>query len=236
MRHTVRLSSAFGLLAALIALHPAISHANCPPLGANQVCYDQPAVDQQTTDTGYTFPAGSHVRIEANGCEQTGGSGETWKRYVNPDPPDGSSEFHGRVGIYAVSPGGPTTLANTRILSIDASTYYRVTTPSYLQVGFEDDDYTDNNYDSHDDGNGQCAWNTTGSPVSGTFYSTWGYGGPAYILMTIVPNAAPVPTANQPATYVSGLVSLGGSATDADADTLTYHVLVDGNDVSGARK
>jgi hypothetical protein len=234
MRFTVRLSSALGLLAALVALHPAISQANCPPLSLNQVCYDEPAVDQQTTNTGYTFPAGSHVRIQADGCEQTGGSGETWKRYVNPDPSNGNTEFHGRVGIYS-STGGPTTLGNTRILSIDQSAYHRVTTPSYLQVGFEDDDYTDNNYDSHDDGGGQCAWNTTGSPVSGTFYGTWGYGGPAYILLTVVPNAAPVPSANQPAAYVSGLVSLGGGATDADADTLTYDFLVDGNDVSGSR-
>jgi hypothetical protein len=222
MRNAVRLTSALGLLTVLLAIQPAVGRADCPQTGTNQICYDRPAVDKAVTDTGYTFPAGSHVTIQANGCEQTGGSGDTWKRYVNPDPPNGSS-FYGLAGIYPTTHGGPTTLGLTRISSIQGHVY-RPTTQSYLQVGFKDDDYDDNGYDSHDDGdNGQCAPG-----------GSWGYGGPAYILLTITPNAAPSVTATQPAAYVSGLTTFTGSGSDADGDTPTYHFLVDGGEVSGA--
>ena len=63
MRHVVRLSIALGLLTGLLALHPAVGRADCPPLGANQICLDRPAVDQHVTNTTRTFPAGSHVKI-----------------------------------------------------------------------------------------------------------------------------------------------------------------------------
>jgi hypothetical protein len=229
-----RLIAALGLLTALLAIHPAASRANCPPVGINQTCFDRPTVNQAVTNTGFTFPAGSHVSIQANGCEQTGGSGDTWKRYVNPDPPNGNSQYHGRVGILS-SVGGPTTLANSRILDIVQGAFFRVTTSSFLQVGFEDDGFGDNNYDSHDNGNNnQCAWNTTGFPVPGTFYGPFGYGGPAYILLTVNPNAVPVPAANKPAQFVAGLTTLSGSATDGDGDGLTLRFLVDGTDVSGS--
>ncbi len=233
MGTAARLSSVLALLTILLAIHPAVGRANCPSLGANQQCYDEPAVGQSRTNTGYTFPAGSHVKIEANGCEQTGGSGDTWKRYVNPDPwTTNPSEFYGLAGIYS-SVGGATTLPTTRINSIQGA-FYRVTTQSYLQVGFQDDDYSDNGYNDHDDGNGQCSWTTTGNPVPGTFYGAYGYGGPAYILLTVNPNAAPTVTADQPAAYVSGLTTLRATGADADGDTLTYHFLVDGQDASGA--
>jgi hypothetical protein len=233
MRLATRLSSALGLFTLLLALHPAAGRANCPPVGANQVCYDQPAINGSFTNTGYTFPAGSHVRIQANGCEQTGGSGDTWKRYVNPDPWGNATQYHGLAGIYPIAAGGPATLPLTRISGIQGA-YYRVTRASYLRVGFEDTDYDDNNYNDHDDGDGQCAWDTTGSPVPGKFYNAdWGYSGPAYILLTVNPNAAPGVTASQPASYVSGVTSFSGTAGDSDGDALTYRFLVDGHDVSG---
>src|SRR5262249_21879466 len=85
------------------------------------------------------------------------------------------------------------------------------------------------------DGNGQCAWDFTG-PITGDAYynSAFGYSGPAYILLTVDPNAAPVPTAGQPHAYVSGTTTLTGSASDADADPLTYQFLIDGHAVPGA--
>src|SRR4051812_47077206 len=69
----------------LLVLLPSVSSANCPAPGANQRCLDQPPVNAASTpETGFAFPAGSTVRFQADGCEQTGGSGATWKRYVNP--------------------------------------------------------------------------------------------------------------------------------------------------------
>jgi hypothetical protein len=234
MRHAARLSTALGLLTVLLAIHPAVGRANCPqPLGANQVCVDEPPVNQATTDLKQTtFPAGSHVSIQANGCEQTGGSGDTWKRYVNPDPWSDPNNYHGEAGIYP-SAGGSPTLSLTRIRNINAGTIYRVTSPSYLRVGFEDSDYTDNNYNDHDDGDGQCSWTTTGNPVPGTFYGSYGYGGPAYILLTVTPNAVPTASVEQPAVNVSGTTTFQGSGSDGD-DNPAYQWLIDGQVVPGA--
>ena len=129
----------------LLALLPSVSSANCPAPGTNQRCLDQPPVNAaSTSEPGFSFPAGSTVRFQADGCEQTGGSGATWKRYVNPDPPNGVNQYHGKVGIVS-NVGGPVTLALTRLLDIQNSSF-RPATASFLQVGFEDDGYGDNNY------------------------------------------------------------------------------------------
>jgi hypothetical protein len=114
--------SLFTALTVLVAL-PAASSANCPALGTNQRCLDQPPVNAASTDErGFTFPVGSTVRIQADGCEQTGGSGATWKRYVNPDPPGGVNQYHGRAAIVP-SGSGPVTLSMSRILDIQNASF-----------------------------------------------------------------------------------------------------------------
>jgi hypothetical protein len=211
----------------LLAALPSVSSANCPAPGANQRCLDQPPVNAASTnEPGFGFPAGSTVRFQADGCEQTGGSGATWKRYVNPDPPNGVNQYHGKVGIVS-SVGGPVTLALTRLLDIQNASF-RPTTASFLQVGFEDDGYGDNSYSSHDNGtNNQCAWSSSG-PL-GTFYGPFGYGGPAYIMMTTTPDQPPSVTAAQPPAFVTGPTNFSvPSSSDPEGDARTYTYLVDG--------
>jgi hypothetical protein len=43
---------------------------NCAAVGTNQICYGRPAVNQHSTDaTTYKFPAGSHMRTQADGWD-----------------------------------------------------------------------------------------------------------------------------------------------------------------------
>ena len=50
---------------------------------------DEPNVKQKVTPyPQIKFRPGDKVTIQASGCVQTGGTGNTWKRYVNPSGPD----------------------------------------------------------------------------------------------------------------------------------------------------
>lgn len=138
-------------------------------------------------ETGYpnvVFTPGDYVNIQADGCVQAGGGGPTWRRYVNPDfdiDPH-RALFHGLVRI-------PETKETSSLVEIRTVTnrYLHVVedgvTPLadvYLRLGYEDTDYSDNGYYSHDDGpNGQCAAN----PAT--------YGGPAFAVITIYRGVAP---------------------------------------------
>jgi C1A family cysteine protease len=109
------------------------------------------------------FKSGDIIELTAGGCVQTGGSGDTWKRYVNPSGDDAGSLYFGTVGIAGVT-DGQVALRNT------GGTYdrahrdvYKVRFPTpfpdgvsedrrYLVLGYVDDDYGDNGYRDHDDG------------------------------------------------------------------------------------
>ena len=49
--------------------------------------------------TDIKFQPGDGVTIEAGGCVQTGGSGKTWKSYVNPLGPDSDKYYSGTIWI-----------------------------------------------------------------------------------------------------------------------------------------
>jgi hypothetical protein len=130
----------------------------CTQNGPNQtVCrIDEPNVKQRLTDyRQVTFHAGDVVTVAAGGCVQTGGSGATWKRYVNPSGPNSNRLYWGTISI----PG-----ATTGTVRISDVTGHQLTVApgvpdsnAYLRLGYLDDDYGDNGYWGHDDGTeNQC--------------------------------------------------------------------------------
>lgn len=93
------------------------------------------------------------LSIEADGCVQTGGTGATWKRYLDPDARTGSSpavRYYGTIQI----PGQPV----RRIVDVQRLISALPVADGPLGLGYEDDGYSDNGYYSHDSGTGgQCA-------------------------------------------------------------------------------
>jgi hypothetical protein len=128
---------------------------------------DQPNVKQHVTPyPQIRFKPGDHIVIQAGGCVQTGGVGQTWKLYVHPTGPDADRLYHGLIWIPGVI-GGPAATGvppNPQRISAYIGAPQAVTVPSgtnvqelYLRLGYEDDGYGDNGYYSHDDGTqNQC--------------------------------------------------------------------------------
>lgn len=107
------------------------------------------------------YPSDS-IFIRAEGCVQTGGSGRTWKRYVNPSGSDSDRLYHGQIQI----PGVIESLTFLSDLIGNGSWSRRFivssgnTFPGFIAIGYTDDDYDDNGYYSHDDGTeNQCREN-----------------------------------------------------------------------------
>lgn len=120
-----------------------------------------PNVKQKQTDyPQIKFLPGDSISIDAGGCVQTGGSGATWKRYVNPSGPKSDHLYHGLISIPGVTNG------LVRIQSFGLNIVHQIPTslPAgislaelYLRLGYEDDGYGDNGYYRHDSGTGdQC--------------------------------------------------------------------------------
>jgi hypothetical protein len=133
-------------------------------------CYvEQPDVRHPETNyPGIVFAPKDVVYVEADGCVQSGGRGATWHRYVNPIGPNAGQLYHGLIRI----PTGTPNSALVRIASVidkpitvsgagaDPSTLF-------LHLGFEDDDYSDNGYNDHDDGpDDQCTYANDGYPAA----------------------------------------------------------------------
>jgi hypothetical protein len=123
---------------------------------------DEPEVTERITEyPQIRFKPGDKVAISAGGCVQTGGHGKTWKRYFNPQGPNSNRLYHGLIWIPGVigAANFRTQPDPLRIMDVNQS----FTVPSgknidtYLRLGYEDDDYSDNGYWGHDDGTGdQC--------------------------------------------------------------------------------
>jgi hypothetical protein len=115
---------------------------------------NQPNVRQrETVLPNVVFVPGDRVRVSASGCVQTGGSGQTWKRYVNPSGKNSDRFYHGLVRIPTATPG----MGLVRIRDVTGQTLVvsGVGLPPselVLRLGYEDDNYDDNGYDKHDDG------------------------------------------------------------------------------------
>ncbi len=117
---------------------------------------DEPKVNRRLTAyPEITFRPGDRVTVTAGGCVQTGGSGATWKRYVNPSGPNSDRLYHGLIEL----PGVHSDLVRIAgVLSTPMSIPSTVDPHNaILKIGYEDDDYGDNGYWGHDDGTeNQC--------------------------------------------------------------------------------
>jgi hypothetical protein len=153
---------------------------------------DRPNVKQHLTPyRQITFRPGDRITIQADGCVQTGGTGDTWKRYVNPSGSNTGSYYHGLIQI----PGATAGLVRFLQISHPVNGQNKAweatlvipqnfATPAdlYLRLGYEDDGYGDNGYYSHDNGNNdQCK---TGSTTDG---------GPAFLTIAIQHGAVTQP-------------------------------------------
>src|SRR5215467_14125412 len=122
-----------------------------PTPGTDVIRIDRPNVKQRSTEyRGITLRPGDTVTVEAGGCVQTGGTGRTWKRYVNPSGANSDRLYHGLIWI----PGATSGLVRVqgvigRPLKISPGT---AAAQSFLRLGYEDDKYSDNGYWGHDDG------------------------------------------------------------------------------------
>ena len=123
---------------------------------------DQPIVTQSVTQyPTIVFHPGDTVTVNAGGCVQTGGSGKTWKRYVDPSGPNSDHLYFGEIMI----PGA--TLQMVRISTVIGKT---LTIPAnvdlpgqlFLKLGYVDDNYGDNGYWGHDDGTENQCYGTAG--------------------------------------------------------------------------
>jgi hypothetical protein len=129
---------------------------------------DQPNVTQHETEyPNVQFAPGDVVQVHADGCVQTGGHGNTWKRYVNPSGDNSDHLYHGLIRI----PTGTQDSALVRINTV-MNRNIEVTgtgvplTQLDLHLGYEDDGYSDNGYYSHDDGTeDQCKDPVLGGPA-----------------------------------------------------------------------
>lgn len=144
----------------------------------------EPPVDKhETVVPSVLFAPGDVVDVTADGCVQTGGWGDTWKRYVNPSGPDSNRLYHGLIRI----PTGTKDSALVRINTV-IGTHLQVTGQGVpvdqlvLHLGYEDDGYSDNGYYAHDDGTeDQCK----NDPTHGKD------GGPAHVAITIYRSVPP---------------------------------------------
>jgi hypothetical protein len=115
---------------------------------------------------GVPLRAGDRFLMYACGCVQTGGTGLTWKSYFDPKGKESDHLYSGTFGIFydnQVPPPGfwQHPINMVRIKKQVTSQGPGLTIPpgrtAYLVLGYEDDDYHDNGYWGHDDGNyNQC--------------------------------------------------------------------------------
>jgi hypothetical protein len=109
------------------------------------------------------FHPGDQITVHAGGCVQTGGIGRTWKSYTNPLGANSPPYYYGTIYIPAVIPpvdnnyqhiGGH---LNVPLRVPDVLPPLIKEDELFLNLGYEDDNYSDNGYDKHDDGNyDQC--------------------------------------------------------------------------------
>lgn len=140
------------------------------------------AVPKTTYESVIRFAPGDIVDVRANGCVQTGGHGNTWKRYVNPADDEGG-KYHGLMQIPTAYPAGSGLIPIENFIGRLQTVRGDPNVPVeqlFLTLGYTDSDYSDNSYDSPDDGTrDQCK---TQGAQDGT---------PAHVTITIYRGVAP---------------------------------------------
>lgn len=113
-----------------------------------------------------TIKPGDRIRIAAAGCVQIGGMGNTWKLYTDPSGDNSDRLYSGLLNIPGVTPtanGQPERIGLIMAQQpahgwqVPASLGPDAAKSLILQLGYQDDGYSDNGYYSHDNGdNDQC--------------------------------------------------------------------------------
>ncbi len=171
----MNLAATLFLLAALCSAEDFdIVTRSTPQPGVDQIRIDRPDPTKRSTDyPQITFQPDDGVTISAGGCVQSGGTGPTWHRYVDPSGGDADKLYHGLITI----PFATGSLERIQKYQ-NQQVHIAANAPPgslQLQLGFEDDDYSGNGYWGHDDGpNNQCQ-----GPD----------GGPAWVVLTVVHKA-----------------------------------------------
>jgi len=143
-----------------------ITNLPAPP-GTDIIRIDRPNPTQRLTEyRSILLLAGDLVTVHGEGCVQTGGSGKTWKRYVNPSGANTDHLYHGLVWI----PGATSSLVRVEGVQDKPLNVTGGLSPDqmFLRLGYEDDDYGDNSYNDHDDGTEDQCRGTGGGPASVT--------------------------------------------------------------------
>ena len=146
--------------------------------GKFQCTIDEPNVRQrETVYSNVVFAPGDILDVKADGCVQTGGAGATWKRYVNPSGPNSGALYHGLIRI-------PTGTRNSELVAINTVMGKRLVVTGagvpasqlVLHLGYQDDDYSDNGYNDHDDGTEDQCKSDAARGIDG---------GPAHVTVTV---------------------------------------------------
>ena len=100
------------------------------------------------------FQKDDEIYVTAGGCNQTGGIGKTWKRYVNPSGDGNAYYYFAKIQIPGVTSG---LVRMEQFLNRNLIFTLTPNESSYLILGYADDNYSDNGYSGHDDGTeNQC--------------------------------------------------------------------------------
>lgn len=176
---------------------------------------DSPNVTQPATlYPAIRFNPGDRLSVDAGGCVQTGGHGKTWKLYVDPRGDNADRLYHGLITIPGVV---PTTRIQNFGLNEPHLVPFTMPLPLVLQLGYEDDNYSDNGYYSHDDGNPEQCKNVGNAWVTVTVrHPQRGAFAPKYAVVTVVyapPGSGAGAAAVSSATY--GSTSTTGTTTSS---------------------
>ncbi len=139
--------------------------------GSTTYRIDQPEVAHPLTAyPGVALRQGNLVHVAAGGCVQTGGSGKTWKRFADPTGDSAERLYSGTLAIAGAAPSPHGRIANWLGVPI------AITAPTAtLEIGYQDDSYSDNGYASPDPGtDDQCVGQ-----------------GPAWVTVTVTKGAPP---------------------------------------------
>ena len=140
---------------------------------------DEPNVVQpQTNYPQITYHPGDTIGLTAGGCVQTGGLGLTWKSYVYPSGSDADKYYFGEVSLPAT--GLQSLLAIGGVVNkewpVDKNLPPTIPLSDlHLTLGYTDDNYGDNGYYSHDNGNNNQCLNV----------------GPAWVTMNVMTPRSP---------------------------------------------
>jgi hypothetical protein len=162
---------------------------------------DQPFVaDSSYEYSSVMFAPGDGIVIKAGGCVQTGGAGDTWKRYVDPSG-DNSGVPNGLYWGWVSIPGAFVAGSSQPVEQVPLSSVIgktllvpnisgptTFTQSQDLILGYVDDELGDNSYSDHDDGTGdQCAYSNDGGPAWVTIAVTHGVAGATGTLPAVRP-------------------------------------------------